>query len=128
MNAFRWFSQQHRQVVKDEYPGASVIEVAKALGCKWRQLSECEKKKCKGGGHCLSEVSYCGCEEDEDDDGEEEEDCEGEEFCADLFSDCASTGCPRVLNNQAGSLSKQLGLQPNVAVLPDDAINNRPIF
>lgn len=62
------------------------------------------------------------CEEEE----EEENICEEEQFCEDSFADCTSAGCPKALKTQAGSLSTQLGLEANKAVLPDEAQNWRP--
>lgn len=57
LNAFMVFSKENRQAVKDENPEASVTEVAKILGEKWRNLSEEEKSQYKSG----KQKKSCGC-------------------------------------------------------------------
>ena len=43
LNAFMLFSQEHREEVKEENPGAPVTEVAKILGLMWRSMADSEK-------------------------------------------------------------------------------------
>ena len=66
----------------------------------------------------LGDEDPCECKELEED---------MKEFYENLFRDCNVSGCPRTQQtNGAGSLSGQLGIQPNEAVLPDKAVNWRP--
>ena len=43
LNAFMLFSQEHREEVKEENPGAPVTEIAKILGQMWRSMTDAEK-------------------------------------------------------------------------------------
>jgi hypothetical protein len=44
MNPYMKFANKHRGEVMRSMPGAKVPEIGKALGKKWRSLSDAEKK------------------------------------------------------------------------------------
>ena len=44
MNPYMKFANKHRAEVMRSMPGAKVPEIGKALGKKWRALSDAEKK------------------------------------------------------------------------------------
>jgi len=44
MNPYMKFANKHRAEVMRSMPGAKIPEIGKALGKKWRSLSDAEKK------------------------------------------------------------------------------------
>lgn len=155
MNSFMVFSQQHRQQVREEHPGATMVEVAKILGCMWQELSQYEKDKYKDcsscGCFCNYEEEKESCEEHEppckrycceefypdpglsrecqcEEDKEEEPSCKCESYCCeeDEGSYFPSSHGTDNTTPSDGLLSTHLGLEPNEAVLPDEVQHNRP--
>jgi hypothetical protein len=47
LNAYMVFAMEVRESVKKNYPTASITEIAKKIGEKWRALSDSEKAKYK---------------------------------------------------------------------------------
>ena len=47
LNAYMVFAMEVRESVKKNYPTASIIEIAKKIGEKWRAMSDAEKAKYK---------------------------------------------------------------------------------
>jgi len=47
LNAYMVFAMEVRESVKKNHPTASIIEIAKKIGEKWRAMSDAEKAKYK---------------------------------------------------------------------------------